>query len=162
MPQKPSKESPPDFSVLAGYYDIPGYLVRRLQQRTQAIFDHEAGRHGLTSAQYATLRIIHLVSDLEQREVAQAVGYDAATVGGILLRLEALGLIERRKGTRSRRGRAVRITTAGVKRIASIQPAIERIQRKLLQPLGPAEQKQLLHLLSKITDTQNSYYRARS
>jgi hypothetical protein len=73
--------TPIDPSLFASLYDLPGHLVRRLEQIIHTLFEAEAGRFGITSAQYAVLGAVRIASGLEQREIAQAVGYDAATTG---------------------------------------------------------------------------------
>ena len=154
-----SKVSQPalDLTQFAPLYDLPGHLVRRVEQLIHNLFAEEAGRFGVTSAQYAVLSVIRIAPGLEQREIAQAVGYDAATTGGILRRLETMELVKRSKGTRSRRGHCVELTAGGRRKLQAIAPAIARLQENLLRPLAPSERKQFLHLLSKVTRLTNSY-----
>jgi DNA-binding MarR family transcriptional regulator len=146
-----------DLTPFAPLYDLPGHLVRRVEQLIHILFKSEAGRFGITSAQYAILSVVRIAPGLEQREIAQAAGYDAATTGGILHRLEALRLVRRNKGTRSRRGHCIELTTAGRRKLRAIEPAIIRLQEKLLKSLAPSERGELLRLLSKLTRVTNSY-----
>ena len=149
--------TPIDPSLFAPLYDLPGHLVRRLEQIIHTLFEAEAGRFGVTSAQYAVLSAVRIAPGLEQREIAQAVGYDAATNGGILHRLEALELVHRSKGTRSRRGHCVELTAAGRRKLRAIEPAIAKLQESLLDPLPASERQQFLRLLSKLAGVTNSY-----
>jgi DNA-binding MarR family transcriptional regulator len=143
--------------VMRPLYDMPAHLVRRLQQVTQSIFDSEARSFGITPAQYAILATIRLLPGREQREIAVAAGYDSVTTSQIIRKLEAMNLLRRDKGNRSRRGHAIHLTAAGTAKLLHIQPAIARVQKRLIERL-PADKRTLfLHLISELTGVENSY-----
>lgn len=92
-------------------------------------------------AQDAILAIVQLLPGREQREVA-AAGYDSVTMSQIIRKLEAIDLVRRDKGNRSRRGHSIRLTAAGAETRAQIAPAIARVQNRLMKRL-PAEKRAL-------------------
>jgi len=138
-------------------YNAIGYLTRRLDQRITQRFDIPAGDHQLTRAQFAVLAAVALVPDLEQAELAQVIGYDPATTGVVVGRLEKLGLVLRKRSDRSRRGWQVRASEIG-EGIAEEQLSfLDALQADILSDLEPQERVELLRLLSKLLGVSNSY-----
>jgi len=83
-----------------------------------------------------------------QRELARRLHYDPSNITSLADSLEARGLIERRADAADRRFRLLALTPAGERLRASLE---ERLAQPpaFLQRLTHAEQKQLLHLLTK-------------
>jgi len=73
-----------------------------------------AARCGLTSAQCHVLRVLRPETTMPMRSLAEQLGCDASNVTGIVDRLEARGLVERRSTNRDRRVRTLALTPAGV------------------------------------------------
>ena len=138
--------------------DMPAYLLRRAGQLVTSTHDAETGRLGITSSQVAAFLAVHIQPGMQQRELATALSWDEATVGGMVRRLEAQGLIERRNSPRSRRGREIYITAAGEAFYKQVVPHVAKVQTSLLKAFTPDERKQFLHLLSKMLTVSNSYF----
>ncbi|KQM99239.1 hypothetical protein ASE85_11045 [Sphingobium sp. Leaf26] len=138
-------------------YNSIGYLTRRLEQRITQEFEIDTGGTKLTRAQFVVLTVATLIPDLEQAELAQIVGYDRATAGVVIGKLEAIGYITRSRSSRSRRGYLVTATPLG-KEIAEGQLIVlEQLQSKILVALDDEERLTLLRLLSKLLGVRNSY-----
>ncbi|MBN9084859.1 MAG: hypothetical protein BGP04_26610 [Rhizobiales bacterium 62-17] len=144
-----------DSKTMRPLYDLPGHLVRRLVQLTQGIYESEAKSFGVTHAQFAILQTVHLAPGLEQREIAEAAGYDSVTASHMIRKLEAMNLLRRDKGSRSRRGNSLHLTTAGAEKLKEMEPAIARVQERLVERLPPEKRKLFLQLLSEITGIEN-------
>lgn len=143
-------------------YNAIGYLARRLDQRISQRFQVYADDHPLTRAQFGVLAVVTMIPDLEQAELAQVLGFDAATTGVVVGRLERLGLISRKRSNRSRRGWQVRTTEKGA-RIADEQLAfLDEFQADFLSDLEEQEAVELLRLISKLLGITNSYNLASS
>jgi DNA-binding MarR family transcriptional regulator len=138
-------------------YDMPGYLLRRAGQFVTATFDAEMRGMGITASQVAAFLAVHVQPGMQQRELSAALSWDEATVGGMLRRLEAQGLLERRPTPRSRRGRAIYMTPAGEQFYRRIAPHVAKVQRNLLKAFTADERQQFLYLLSKMLDVDNSH-----
>jgi DNA-binding MarR family transcriptional regulator len=138
-------------------YDMPGYLLRRAGQFVTATFDAEMRGMGITASQVAVFLAVHVQSGLQQRELSAALSWDEATVGGMVRRLEAQGLLERKPTPRSRRGRAIYLTPAGEQFYRRIAPHVAKVQKKLLKAFTADERDQFLHLLSKMLEVDNSH-----
>lgn len=149
-----------DTSAFGPLYDLPAHLLRRAFQRTIALFDREIGVFGITSPQLAVLNALQLCDGLQQREIGRAVGFDEATIGGIVARMARQGLVERVRSSRSSRGWQVYLTVQGRALCQQVAPRMEQQQRLTLEPLTLAEQHELLRLLSKLTGVENSYWQA--
>lgn len=146
------------FDSFATMRDMPAYLLRRAGQLVTSTHDMQTGKLGITASQVAAFLAVQIQPGMQQRELAAALSWDEATVGGMVRRLEAQGLIERRSSPRSRRGREIYMTAAGDAFYKRVVPRVAKVQVKLLKVLAPDEQKQLLHLLSKMLGVSNSYF----
>ena len=142
-------------------YDLPAHLIRRSQQFADAAFERETAGLGITPGQLGVLMMVDLHEGLEQRELAAAVAFDAATVGGIIRRLDANGFLERRNSKRSRRGLAIYLSKKGRRLIGKLRPRVRNIQGRLLSRLNRTERAELLRLLSKMLDVENRHYQPR-
>ncbi len=146
-----------DPSVFTPLYDMPAHLLRRAAQRVTSVFEAEMGYLGLTASQLGLLIAVHLKPGLEQREIAEATHFDAATLGGVIRRLEAQGMIERRPSARSTRGQAVYLSARGEALYQQIEPHVSRIQQTLLSPLSGDESRVFMTLLSKLLGVNNTH-----
>jgi DNA-binding MarR family transcriptional regulator len=144
---------------LTPLYDQLAHLLRRGKQRMDALIEQRPGGLALTSPQIALLSAAQLRPGMEQAELAAAIACDPATAGGMVKRLEKLGLIDRRASPRSRRGRAIYITAAGESRIEGARSHLETAHAAMLARLNEEERRTLLSLLSKMLGLGNSYFR---
>ena len=90
-----------------------------------ALFNEEVAELSLTPVQYSALHTICKQPGIDQKTLAQIIGYDAATIGGVIDRLEAHGLVLR-----------------------TVTP-----QDRLLEPLSSSERKELMRLMSVLIET---------
>ena len=83
---------------MAHVYDLPGHLIRRLHQISVSAFAGEANAAGLdlTPVQFAALSMLNDHPDIDQATLAGLIAYDRVTLGGVVNRLAARGLIERK------------------------------------------------------------------
>ena len=84
--------------------DMPGHLIRRMQQAAVAIF-HAAvgGTHGdLTPVQYAALVRVNLNPGIDQATLAGLIAYDRTTITGVVDRLVTKGLLIREVSQKDR------------------------------------------------------------
>ena len=133
---------------------MPGHLIRRMHQASQALFDGEMGAHGfdITPVQFAALVVVAERPGLDQATLATAISFDRATTGGVIDRMEAKGLVRREIDKTDRRARRLFIEPAGESLLAGIVPHVRLVQRRMLQGLSAAEQATLLGLLGKALD----------
>ena len=140
-----------DAADQAELFRMPGHLIRRMHQASQAIFDAEVTTAGieLTSVQFAALTIIAAHPGIDQARLANAISYDRATTGGVIDRLEAKGLVRREIVKTDRRARRLHVEAAGEKTLRAATPVVRHAQTLMLNSLSQTEQATLLRLLSK-------------
>lgn len=88
-------------------------LLFELAMAHKARFVAAMGEFDLTPAQAQTLRLLEPHRPLAMNELADALYCDASNVTGIVDRLEARGLVERRAELRDRRVKTLVLTPAG-------------------------------------------------
>lgn len=138
-----------------GLYQMPGHLIRRTHQISTALFAEECGGFDLTSVQYAALAAIRANPDVDATRLSQLIAFDRSTIGGVLERLEAKGWVLRSPGTADKRVKLLRLTLEGERLLRRVEPAVRRVQQRLLEPLAPADRATVLRLLGQIAAVHN-------
>lgn len=143
-------------------YGMPGHLIRRLQQTSVAIFAEEMAEAGidLTPVQYAALRAVEAYPHLDQATLAGVIAYDRTTIGGVVDRLEAKGLVQRRLSPTDRRVRQLVLQPAGVELLRRVDALVENVQDRIVSPLTAQEKKLFLKLATKLVMAHNGLARA--
>lgn len=109
-------------------------------------------QHGLSPAQYNTLRILRGAgtAGLPCSEVGQRMVNRDPDITRMLDRLERRGLVQRSREGKDRRVITTRITAAGLQLVNSLDAPIKELNRKLLGELGESRLKSLLRLLEQV------------
>lgn len=141
---------------------LPGHRIRRLHQIAVAIFLQETEPHGLTPVQYAALQSVANEPGLDQRTLARSIGLDTSTVGGVVDRLEARGLLTRNASPSDRRVRLLTPTDAGHALLLAALASMLRAQQRMLAPLHEPERAEFLRLLDVLVKANNDLSRAPS
>ena len=104
--------------------EMAGHLIRRLHQQSTQIFQAQTQAAGfdLTSVQFAALDAIAQQPGIDQASLAATIGFDRATIGGVIDRLERKGLVQRVVSEQDRRARQLHLTRRG-RATAGRQPA---------------------------------------
>ena len=143
-------------------YTAPGHLIRRMHQISTSVFQarlREAGQD-ITAVQFAALNVISRHPGLDQASVAGLIALDRATIGGVIDRLEAKGLVERSVSATDRRAREVRATKAGLALLDRITPVVQDLQTDILTGLDAQERETFLALARKVAERGNRLSRA--
>lgn len=135
------------------FFDMPGHLIRRLNQIATALFREHMAEIGLdvTPVQFAVLAALSDAPDIDQATLATTVAYDKVTIGGVIDRLVAKGLVDRRASPTDRRAKALRLTQNGVVMLDRLRPQIRILQDEILTGLSRDEGDTLIALLKKVT-----------
>jgi DNA-binding MarR family transcriptional regulator len=143
-------------------YEMPGHLVRRLNQASVSVFMEEASKKGfdLTPVQYAALSAIEAGPGLDQATLASHIAYDRVTIGGVVDRLVQKELVRRETNPNDRRARNLFVTEKGSQTLAEIRPIVQNVQAILLEGLDAAERQQFVALLQKACEAVNEKSRA--
>lgn len=130
-------------------YRQPGYLIRRLHQRSTAEFSDATGDFDITQIQLSILLVISDYPGIDATRISQLIGSDRATIGQALLRLEKKGLIERKTGEHDKRTKYLAITHDGQNIVSSIDKLVPKIGDAILRGLNSRERESFMRLLTK-------------
>jgi MarR family transcriptional regulator, lower aerobic nicotinate degradation pathway regulator len=136
-------------------HSMPGHLIRRAQQISSALFAEECGEFDLTSVQYAALVAIKENPDVDATRLSTLIAFDRSTIGDVLTRLEAKGWAVRHHSGKDKRVKLLRLSPEGAKVLRRVEPAVRRVQKRLLAPLAPDDRLTLVRLLARLTDAYN-------
>src|SRR5580700_5492959 len=75
-------------------HHMPGHFIRRLQQVAVKLFFVEVGI-AMTPVQFAALAAVAQRPRIDQAALSALIGYDRATIGGVIDRLESKGWLVR-------------------------------------------------------------------
>jgi DNA-binding MarR family transcriptional regulator len=142
--------------------ELPGYYIRRLNQIAVAIFLQETEAHGLTPVQYAALSKVGVTPGVDQRTLARSIGLDTSTIAGVIDRLEARGLMQRKSSPEDRRVRLLSLTHEGQNLLQAVEPDMLKAQQRILKPLPAAERDAFMRMLRKLVAANNEMSRAPS
>jgi len=133
--------------------ELPGYLIRRLQQIAVAAFVNRVAQAGvdITPVQYGAMVAIAQEPGIDQATLASRIAYDRVTIGGVVDRLCQKGYVVRTVNPDDRRARILRLTTTGAQTLERITPTVHDAQADILAGLAQAERDTFMQLLKKLT-----------
>jgi DNA-binding MarR family transcriptional regulator len=137
--------------VRESFSTLPGHLIRRVHQVSTAYFAEECAGD-LTAVQYAALVAIGAHPGIDATRLSEIIYFDRSTIGDVLDRMVGKDWIRRTSTPTDRRIKLLEITPAGQGVLQQVEPAIGRVQERLLAPLSSVEGKTLVRLLSKMAD----------
>jgi DNA-binding MarR family transcriptional regulator len=141
-------------------YSKPGHLIRRAQQIAVAILMEECAPHDVTPVQYAALVAIRENPGVDATRLSALVAFDRSTLGNVLERLEAKGLIERTGSPQDKRIKVLRLSREGTRTLQDVEPAVMRAQERILAPLKPEDRHRFVALLAQLVELNNGASRA--
>lgn len=130
--------------LTAEVVDLIGTVVARFHQE----YDAAAAGHGLTGVQARVLALLSR-SPMPMRQIAQRLKCEPSNVTGIVDRLEAHGLAERRPDPADRRVKLAAATPAGVDTATRLRESLD-FAREPLAALSDEERTVLRDLLTRM------------
>jgi DNA-binding MarR family transcriptional regulator len=100
----------------------PGYLIRRAQQVSIALFNERFARFGITPTQAICLHAIRRRPGIDQVAVARLIEIDHATAAMVIATLAKAGYVTRKIDPADRRRRTLAITRKGIALEARMGP----------------------------------------
>ena len=130
---------------------MAGHLIRRLHQQSTQVFlaRTQAAGLDLTAVQFAALDAIDQQPAIDQASLAATIGFDRATIGGVIDRLEQKKLLRRAVNARDRRARQLHLTPEGKRLLAASRPVVESLQADILASLSRTERAAFVALAHK-------------
>jgi DNA-binding MarR family transcriptional regulator len=141
---------------------MPGHLIRRLHQISTSVFQRAMAEAGLdlSPVQFAALDAMARAPGSEQARIAGMIAYDRATIGGVIDRLEARGLVSRQPSRTDRRARTVSLTAAGTALLEAARPVVTEAQTDILAGLDAKDRAQFTELAARVARAGNALSRA--
>ncbi|HEU0222397.1 MAG TPA: MarR family transcriptional regulator [Paracoccaceae bacterium] len=128
--------------------DQVGFILRRANQRHLAIFAEHIP--DLTPTQFAALAKLYELGPVSQNHLGRETAMDAATIKGVIDRLEARTLVTTAPDPGDRRRLVVALSAEGMVLFEGLAALGLAISAKTLEPLTRAEQRLFLALLRKL------------
>ncbi|RNC67643.1 MAG: MarR family transcriptional regulator [Desulfuromonadales bacterium] len=138
-------------------YDIEnsiGFLISKVYQRGFGIFKDELERYDLTPQQFGLLAFLWIEDGLSQTVLSQKTQIDRTTIGGLIDRLEKLGLVGRLPHPEDRRAYRICLTDRGTDLEKELCAIAAGVTQKFLAPITPEEQTVLRTILKKLRTSQ--------
>lgn len=146
--------------TLDRFYSKPNFYLRRLHQISVALFYEETGEVGITPTQFTVLYVLRDRPRIDQGTVSQLAALDKVTTVKVIARLKARELITKSRSLEDRRASVLELTAKGKKIVEKMEPMLDRSAARLVAPLTGPERIELLRLLSKLAEYNNSISRA--
>lgn len=129
-----------------------GYVLRRTQSAVFADFaaTFQAAGAALTPGEFGLLVLVARNTGLSQMALARALGIDRSTLVPILDRLQARGLLVRRRSPTDGRTHALMLTPSGNKALGRFTTLVRRHEKRIGSGLSTAETRTLIGLLEKV------------
>jgi DNA-binding MarR family transcriptional regulator len=127
-----------------------GLLLSRLARATNQALACALSELGLRSQQFAILNLLVQGGPAAQTDLADQLGVHASNLVRLLDEMEESGLLARRRDPRDRRRQLVVPTRAGAEILTRAEQMTAEVERGLLSPLSPSEQRQLRGLLGRL------------
>jgi DNA-binding MarR family transcriptional regulator len=126
--------------------------ILRTAAELEHAFEAALKPHGITATQYNVLRILRGAgpAGLCRHEIGTRMLRRVPDVTRLLDRMEDMLLIVRKRGSDDRRFVTARITPAGLKMLAALDPVADELTDTLLGPLGDARLRTLVDLLGRV------------
>ena len=134
---------------IGSMYEMPGHLIRRAHQISGAIFTARLAGFDITSVQNAAMVAIASQPGIDATRLSDLIAFDRATLGGVLDRLEAKGLIARQPSRQDRRVKTITLTVDGSALLETVKDRVLAAQAEMMHSLSEAEQAQFIALLKK-------------
>jgi len=123
-----------------------------LQAREAAMgfFRPSLNQHGLTEQQWRVIRILSQHDELEINRLAELACILKPSMTGVLVRMEAAGMVVRRKAEQDQRRVLVRLAEKGEACFSSMSQSMEANYQRLQAGFGEEKLQVLLTLLNEL------------
>lgn len=111
----------------------------------------EGGGEELRGYHYRLLAALDQWGPASQADLGRDTGIDRSDVTAALGELESRGLVEREVDPAHKRRKIVTLTAEGERALVRLDRVVDEVQASVLAPLTPAQQRQFLHLLAKLS-----------
>lgn len=130
--------------------DSIGQLITAIAKQRRTYSNALLKEHGLHAGQELLLYALNTANGQTVNKLVKALAVKPATISNMVDRMEAKGLVERRKGTIDKRTARVYITEQGVAVLKEVDDALFRIEEKATKGLSVLDKFMLRRLLGRL------------
>lgn len=129
-----------------------GFLVHDVSRLRRTVIDKEFRPLHVTRSQWWVLANLsrHDSQGMIQTELAEVMDVGKVTLGGLIDRLQANGLVERRADPKDRRVKRIHMTSKGKNLLAKLQKNAKVVNDEITSDLSEKEIEQVENALFKI------------
>ncbi|MEV0320888.1 MarR family winged helix-turn-helix transcriptional regulator [Streptomyces sp. NPDC050658] len=144
-------ETPPAPSTIR---TLPSWLLGRAAARGRGLVADGLAEEGMRMWHHVVLSAVADQGPVAQAALGRSISLDPKDLVGVINDLQDAGLVLRAPDPADRRKNAITITEDGERALARCAERARRANDDLLAPLSPAERKQFLALLTRISGTE--------
>jgi len=133
--------------------DLLGYHCRRAFYAVQPFAHERMAQFGLRPADFAVLSLLKVNPNTSQKRIAQGIGVLPPNLAPVIERLEARGLVARKRSERDGRRQLFYLSDSGLALCEEAEQTAFELEEHSCQVLSADEQKQLLALLKKLYES---------
>jgi DNA-binding MarR family transcriptional regulator len=111
-----------------------GFLLHDVSRLRRVVVDRQLRPLGVTRSQWWVLAFLSRRDGMTQTALAADLDLTKVAIGGLLDRMEAAGLVQRRFDESDARIRRVYLTRAGTRMVRDIRKRVEQIELEILGP----------------------------
>jgi DNA-binding MarR family transcriptional regulator len=126
------------------------YQLNKAHQAAARFLSEKLAPCHVTAVQGVVLNFLFEEDDVTSKQLGLRTKLDSATLTGILDRLEAMELVERRRNPEDRRAISVCLTRKGKTLSGNVHETIQKANRELLTDFGAQEARALRTMLTHI------------
>jgi MarR family transcriptional regulator, lower aerobic nicotinate degradation pathway regulator len=115
----------------------------------------ETRRFGITPVQYSVLTTLAERGEMDQNGVALEIGLERTSVAEVIPRLQARGLLDRRRSIEDGRVKLVKLSRKGKTLTRNMAPAVRHAHDRTVDQLDPEDRNRFLLQLIKLVESNN-------
>jgi MarR family transcriptional regulator for hemolysin len=127
-----------------------GFLMHDVSRLRRVVFDDFMRPLGVTRSQWWVLAYLSRYDGMIQSDLADVLDLGKAALGGLVDRLEATELIERRLDTIDRRAKRIHLTTKGAQMVKKMRQLSHEMSERILMGLDIDERQRLSDMLTLV------------
>ncbi len=125
------------------------YAVKQVELAARSHLEELLRPAGITALQYTALTVLRRREGLVAAELARNSFVTPQSMADMVAVLEQRGLIQRHRDPLDRKRLLISLTAAGHETLASYEQPVRALERQMLAPLTPAEQRAFRTFLDK-------------
>jgi DNA-binding MarR family transcriptional regulator len=128
-------------------------LLRRAWFSLNQAFRRRIAHLGITPDQFTALRTLLENDGISQTQLTRLMASDPNTIASLVERMEANGLVERKRQETDRRAHCLRLRPAGREKYEAARRVAIDLQGAILRVLPESQREKFLTQLAKIADS---------